>query len=390
LLSPFCFFFDRLALADGLLSCLGIWFLIGAVGLMQHGRLDLAMVTGILLGLGLITKSPALFFALLLPLTLLMVNDGTMKQFNNLLKLFGLWLVVLLFGYAIYNILRLGPEFHMIAIRNKDYVFSLAEVLKHPLSPLMANLRNSAGWYWVWLTPPVFLLGGLGILGVLRKNFKTGLFLAFWWVLPLLGQGLIAKVYTARYVLFTVPIFLIFAAAALEKFFQKTKNERVVIGGLVIVFLLPVYQLALLILNPQRAWLPAEERSGYLEQWTAGYGVKEAALYLKETAKTQKVLVGTEGYFGTLPDGLQIYLEGMPNITIIGVGQPISEISSKLTDGLKENRVFLVVNDSRLQIPNNEGLKLLARYPKAINARTGNWENLLFFELLESKDRGGL
>ncbi|MGB9637474.1 MAG: ArnT family glycosyltransferase, partial [Microgenomates group bacterium] len=67
LISPFTFFFDRLALSDGLLSFLGIWIMVGAVALVREKRLDLAMITGILLGLALITKSPALFFALLLP-----------------------------------------------------------------------------------------------------------------------------------------------------------------------------------------------------------------------------------------------------------------------------------------------------------------------------------
>jgi len=382
LVSPFCFFFDRMALADGLLSVFGIWYLVFSILLVKNLRLDFAMISGILLGLGLITKSPALFFALMLPLTIFVINNETMKQWSNRLKLVVLWIVVMIFAFAIYNILRLGPEFHMIAIRNKDYVFSLSEILKYPLNPLAGNLKSVVEWYWILLTPPLFILGIFGIPLVLKNNFKKGLFLLLWWLIPLLAQSAIARVYTSRYVLFSVPIFLIFAAVLLEQIFSTLKNKVLTTIFLTVIFIVPFYQVFLLIAFPQRAYLPENERKGYLEMWTAGYGIRESAEYLKEAAKTKKVLVGTEGYFGTLPNGLEMYLEKVPNITIIGVGQPVTEISSKLIDGLKDNQVFLLVNDSRLQIINDSGLKLIKKYPKAISTNDSQ-ENLLLFEILK-------
>jgi len=382
LVSPFCFFFDRMALVDGLLSVFGIWYLVFSILLVKNLRLDFAMISGILLGLGLITKSPALFFALMLPLTIFVINNETMKQWSNRLKLVVLWIVVMIFAFAIYNILRLGPEFHMIAIRNKDYVFSLSEILKYPLNPLAGNLKSVVEWYWILLTPPLFILGIFGIPLVLKNNFKKGLFLLLWWLIPLLAQSAIARVYTSRYVLFSVPIFLIFAAVLLEQIFSTLKNKVLTTIFLTVIFIVPFYQVFLLIAFPQRAYLPENERKGYLEMWTAGYGIRESAEYLKEAAKTKKVLVGTEGYFGTLPNGLEMYLEKVPNITIIGVGQPVTEISSKLIDGLKDNQVFLLVNDSRLQIINDSGLKLIKKYPKAISTNDSQ-ESLLLFEILK-------
>jgi len=382
LISPFVFFFDRMALVDGLLSVFGIWYLVFSILLVKNLRLDFAMISGILLGLGLITKSPALFFALMLPLTIFVINNETMKQWSNRLKLVVLWIVVMIFAFAIYNILRLGPEFHMIAIRNKDYVFSLSEILKYPLNPLAGNLKSVVEWYWILLTPPLFILGIFGIPLVLKNNFKKGLFLLLWWLIPLLAQSAIAKVYTSRYILFSVPVFLIFAAVLLEQIFSTLKNKVLTTIFLTVIFIVPFYQVFLLIAFPQRAYLPENERKGYLEIWTAGYGIRESAEYLKEAAKTKKVLVGTEGYFGTLPNGLEMYLEKVPNITIIGVGQPVTEISSKLIDGLKDNQVFLLVNDSRLQIINDSGLKLIKKYPKAISTNDSQ-ESLLLFEILK-------
>jgi len=112
--------------------------------------------------------------------------------------------------------------------------------------------------------------------------------------------------------------------------------------------------------------LPKGERAGYLEEWTAGTGIKEAAIFLRERAKEKKVLVGTEGYFGTLPDGLMIYLERVPNINIIGIGLYPEKVPLPLIEGFKDNEVYLLINNERLSLkPEDHGLRLIASYPKA-------------------------
>ncbi|MBU2577238.1 hypothetical protein KKA69_00220, partial [Patescibacteria group bacterium] len=119
------------------------------------------------------------------------------------------------------------------------------------------------------------------------------------------------------------------------------------------------------------------------EQWTAGYGIKESAQHLKEAAINEKILVGTEGYFGTLPDGLLIYLEKVPNITVVGVDFPVKAIPEKLKEGKKDNRVFLIANDSRFEVPDNGSYRIIQKFPKPENPGTGKKENLLFLEILK-------
>jgi hypothetical protein len=153
----------------------------------------------------------------------------------------------------------------------------------------------------------------------------------------------------------------------------------------------------LLIFNIQSAKLPKNERSGYLEEWTAGYGIKEVSEYLKsqitDLPAGRQVVVGTEGYFGTLPDGLQMYLQDYPNITVIGVGLGIKELPQSLAESNNAgNKTFLVINSSRLVgDPNEMGLKLLAVYPKAFRTPAtkeytlyGPRESLYFFEVVKS------
>ena len=346
----------------------------------QTLRLDTAMVAGMAVGAAWLTKSPAMMLIILMPSTLLLFNFQKKGLSVRTGKLFGFWLIVLAFGFALYNILRLGPEFYMIATRNKDYIFSIAEIIKHPLNPLISNMQSVINWFWIWLTPSVFVTTIFGAIILYSKKRKETIFLLVWLLVPLFAQSAIAKVYTARYVLFLIPFVLVLSAGGINFLFSHLRSKVLTTVILVIILFLPVYESLWLIVDPSKSWIPQNERSGYLEMWTAGHGIRKVADYLKQVAETQKILVGTEGYFGTLPDGLQIYLNQVPNTTVIGVGWPIKDISDKLTSGLIDNRVFLVANESRIELTDFSRLKLIATYPKAVD-RFGKTDRLMFYEI---------
>lgn len=144
-----------------------------------------------------------------------------------------------------------------------------------------------------------------------------------------------------------------------------------------------------LITNPQKADIPQKERSGYLEEWSSGYGIKEIASYLKTKSKDKEILVGTEGRFGTLPDGLQVYLRATENITVVGMGQhaEIYTVPIPLKNAIKEGKeAYLIVNESRLlaDAKADSSLKLIASYPKA-KSSNGNQDQLLFFEVIPTE-----
>jgi len=407
---PFFVFFDRLALVDSLLAMFSLWLCGLSLLLIRYQRWDLAMVTGMILGGALLTKSPAIFFALFLPAALLSsfaplsgASEGfrstkeekiprmsirgasflPFKKKNNFLKILALWMIVWLFGFGLYNfLLRLGPGFQMIAIRNKDYLFSLKEILSHPLDPLKPHFGDLRQWLPNLLTWPIFWASIGGILVGLRKKLKITLFLLIWFVIPLLAQAVFAKVFTPRYILFTVWPLLLFAAFFLDWLCVKMKRKSWIIIILFLIFLIPAFNYDwLLLFNPERAPLPRNLRNGHLEEWTAGQGLKESAVFFKERARDGSVFVGTEGFFGTLPDGLQIYLEGVANIRVIGVGWPVVGVHPSLVNSLVDNEVYLLVNQSRLNLlPQNNGLMLVREYPKAAWP-DGHRDKLLLFQL---------
>ena len=392
-LSPFSLFFDRMALVDSMLAMFGVWVFIFATYTAKTLRFDFAMLTGFTLGGALLTKSPALFFSLLLPSTWLFAKwpKEKGKIARLVIRFIILFLVTYLIGYAMYNILRLGPNFQLLTIRNMDYVYPIQHIFQSPLDPFKGHMGGIVD-YFIRLGPWAFVI--LLIFGMVRgfkKNYMETLVLLAWGIIPILVNAEFAKVLTARYLLFCLPFLAIIASQAV--LFKGLPGKIVYVTGLVFI-ILALNQDRLLLTNVQAANLPHGERSGYLEEWTAGYGIQDVGNYLKaEKLKNpnSQFVVGTEGAFGTLPDGLQIYLNKNPDIIVIGLGIGFYKVPESLIDSKQAgNRTFLVINSTRMLIkdPAKSGLELVAAYPKALRRMGtleynlyGPQESLLFYEL---------
>lgn len=380
---PYLVFFDRMALADSLLTMFVLWAFILSYLSVSHLRLDMSQLAGFALGFAWLTKSPAIFAVVMSPTLLIFLPNF---QFKTIFKSFCLLTITFCISFGMYNILRLGPEFHQIALRNQDYVYSLTEVLRHPLDPLIPHLKDSFSFYLYLLTPIGLLFAFWGLIEGRLTHWRSRLVLAAWWLIPVVAQSFIAKSFTARYLLFTVPFAVILIAHAIEHISQKTQKHLLVYVASALIFFPSLAIDYQLLSRPEDAPLSRIERSGYLEEWTAGQGIREVSAYLRQAAKSGSVLVGSEGFFGTPFSALQMYLNDVPNARIIGVGVWIDSVDEKLTNSLVDNQVFLVVNSSRFHVsdPESIGLKLIASYPKSARPDTTR-EYLLFFQVIPVK-----
>lgn len=343
--TPYTVFFDRMALVDSMLSGFTVWALFLAIWLAQKVRLDLAMILGFLLGGAILTKTPGMINLFLLPLTI---------QRSKFVKLTFFWVVAAGIALIMYNALRLGPNFHLLSSRNADYVFSPLELVGRPLDPFIPHLRDIADWFPKLLTWPVigFMIYGLWVL-IKTKN-RLGWVILLWALIPLLLNMAFLRTFTARYLLPSIPFLLIFAGVGLE----KISNRILMLVMVMLVLLLPLKFDYALLTNPPPSALPQEERKGYFEQWTAGYGFKDIAKFLTLQKEKGLVVVGTEGFFGTLPDGLYIYLD-KANIAVIGSH---ATISAQIKESAKDHITFFVGNKNNLQ--NIGDLEEIKEYPK--------------------------
>lgn len=389
---PYAVFFDRMALVDSTLTFFAIWVAILGILTAKTKRLDLAMITGFFLGGALLTKSPAIFFIILLPLCFLFVELKNKKtRLKSLAHVAGLLLVAMVIGEAMYNILRLGPNFHLIASRNLDYVFPVSHFIQSPLDPLKGYLERAFEWLWLLGPGSILLLVVSSFVVNTKTNWKVLVFLIAWALFPVVVNAEFAKVFTARYVLYCLPFLVVLAAGAFSYLGKYKKFIYLFLG----IFVIQALWFSILIVtNPVKAYLPLNERTGYLEEWSAGDGILEISQYLKKELVSmpsgKMMVVGTEGYFGTLPDGLQIYMQGIPNVIVKGVGVQLDEVPQDLAESKAAgNKTYLVINKSRLKgNPEDMGLKLIAEYPKTPRSKGthdyvqyGPQEILYFFEV---------
>jgi len=316
--------------------------------LVKFPRLDLALILGSILGLAWLTKSPAIYYLVLSFTAFALINY---RQPQKLIYP-GISIII---AFIFYNILRLGPQFHMIALRNQDYVWSISHLLKNPLDPLVPHLKDTVSIISKFISWPLVLLAVFATLRQKMKIQKSHLILLSWLLLPFVATTSLAKVFTARYILFVVPFLIILLATALKNL-PKTLIALALLLNLVFIYNLSQ--------KPFDQQLPSTE-TGYLEDWTSGWGIKQSAAYLKDRAKTVNVIVGTEGNFGTLPDGLQIYTDGTPQLTAIGMGLGFTQIPHQLIDAKNYgDEVYLLINRSRLSIPDHNSFTIIKQYPK--------------------------
>lgn len=367
---PFTVFFDRMALVDSLLAMFGVWTMVFFKKFLDKRSLDWAMLTGFAIGAGLLTKSPAIIYYLWL--FLLVVFNLNLKKENNksLINLLLGLLYILVISQGLNAILKLGPNSAMAGSRNLDYVYTFKEVLSHPLSPLIGNLKTVWSWLWILLTPTALI--GIFLSFKITDNKKYFYLFLLCSLFPLLGLSSVAKVFTSRYILFAIYPLIPLAALGISKLKPFLLYPLLTI---------PLFISLWNIYSPATAPLPYDMASGYYQGWTAGWGQKEIANYLiDQHNQGKKIVVFTEGFFGTLPDGLQIYTQNYPNITVVGSTPIAKQLPEGLLNSAKTNERFFVINSSRNKLGPVDlaKLELIKEYPK-FQSTDGTHDSLQFF-----------
>ena len=89
------------------------------------------------------------------------------------------------------------------------------------------------------------------------------------------------------------------------------------------------------------------------------------------------MVVGTEGFFGTLPDGLQIYLD---KANIKFVGSHVS-ISAQLRNAAKDNLTYFVGNKGRVE-GRIDNVIFVKEYPKASPSKGRTQDAVVIYQVL--------
>src|SRR3989338_2546059 len=124
-----------------------IWALYLQILLIRHKRLDIALILGMVLGFGVLTKSSAFFAIYLIPFSFILSNFRN-EKIREIAKWVGLCLISVLMAYGFYSMLRLSPFFHIIGEKNSNLVCFAAccscSVWKSSLSKIYIIYDNAS------------------------------------------------------------------------------------------------------------------------------------------------------------------------------------------------------------------------------------------------------
>lgn len=360
-LLPYWFTYHRMALMDGPLIAplAAAWLLLINAIENKKNSIKTLIFSGLFFGLALLIKLPALLFLPTLVLTPLLIKPNKLS-----LKDRG-WRVALpiLFGIIVFASLKLHPAFGQLFRRGNDFLYGFQALMETGwLVVLKTNLRLTWETFNAYLTWPILILPFFGLFQAKWRRTQIGLILAsLGFLLPILFLG---KTVYPRYLLPAALPLTIGAALSFEAFFLKTqsllKKPLAFIGRCVLLIFIITYTLSAatqwLIIswqNPDYLPYTLNDRVQYVLEWSSGHGILETTHLLQEAAKSKKIAVATEGFYGTLPDGILMYLhnQNVTNILVEGIGQPVRAIPDNFRAKAQNyDEVWLVVNRHREQM----------------------------------------
>lgn len=372
--TPYFLFYERLALVDSWVnaSFILIFFLI--IALAKERRLDLSLFLGLISGIFLLAKSSVRIFLILGILAPILFWEKNIFNFIkkkiNYLFLFSISLII---AFLIYNVQRLSPFFHYVDQKNLTFVMSFSEFLKTPFQYFFNNAIQAPFLIFWEMGFVIGFVGVFGLIDLIKKDKKLGLYFFLWLALPLTAIIFFTKVLFPRYLIFFASFFLILTAYLLSK---KILFKKFIFF---LIFLSFFYFDYTIIFDYKNIPFPPVDRGQYLEGWPAGWGIKETMDYLKNKSKEKPVVILAEGNFGMAADVLDVFLGKDDRITIKGYW-PLDEKQLKENQSLLKNNYVYVFFSHREKFPESWPLKLVKKIEKP-----GNKSQFYLFSLLKEK-----
>ncbi|MFZ5376089.1 MAG: ArnT family glycosyltransferase [Patescibacteria group bacterium] len=375
---PFWYLHHRMALIDALMTLFLSLCLLFLIKLSQKITTIHAIFAGLFFGLALLSKLPAILFVFAFSILAILLKKRTELPRYLFFTAFSL-----LFGLVVFASLKIHPAFGQLFARGGDFLYPLNDFFtgKTILSSF-GNLLRFSDYILSYQTWPLVVFSFIGLFQ--PKTQKQQFVL---WLLTLSFLApivLLGKVVYPRYLL-PVAIFITTSAViALQGVSETVANlssmPKKAALSLLTVFLISIttQQSVNFIYNSindyEKIPFNIADKSQYLYEWSAGYGIKEVTSFIQEAASNQRVSMATEGYFGTLPDGILMYLHArdVSNIFVEGIGQPVMQIpDSFVKQAAGSDRVLLLVNSHRLKMSMDQST-LLREYCRPANPNSSD------------------
>ena len=378
--NPYFLFYDRMALVDSGVNGFFIWILFFSILLAKSRRLDVALIMGFVTGFALLAKSSAQIFLGMSALApIFFITKRKKETATNLLSFAILFGLVIFLSVLIYNVQRLSPYMHYVAQKNTTFVMTFEEFKKEPFSVISRN---------IWLVPQYVswesgfffsLLGIGGLLLLIRRQTRLGIYLTLWLLIPYVLIGFFSKVLFPRYTVFMGSLLAIGATYLIAEFAINVKRKGIKPSFILFsLYLISIaYASYTILFDYKNIPMPPIDRGQYVEGWTAGWGMRELVEYTREKSREKPVIILADGNFGLSADMLDTFLKTGDRISIRGYWPlGLKELLENQKD-IADNYVYVVLAHE-FTYPPEWPIKLIKRYD-----RPGGKSVLYLFELVK-------
>ncbi|MDO8582915.1 MAG: glycosyltransferase family 39 protein, partial [bacterium] len=300
---PFAQVLDRMALYDSMVGAFYVWSIYFSVLLVRKTRLDVAYTLGFLIGGGILTKTTNFFSIYLLPFILLIFDWAKPKTIARLIRFGLLAIFSVIIAQVFYGLLRLSPLFGMIEAKNATFVYPFSEWIRDPFLHIASNGKGLSDWLTSYLGLSYAVLITASIF-IFRKFTREKILLFMYFVVPFAGLTIFGRTIFPRFTFFmSLPLLCLagfgmsmFISSFHERFKKITKRAYRLLAEIIIIFIFisyPGFVSLQFAYDPVNAKIPEADSIQYVNNWTAGWGIKESIAFLQKESQDKKIFVAT-------------------------------------------------------------------------------------------------
>ena len=280
-LCPMTLFYDRLAMADPVMSTFFALSLLASARAAQSGRVRDGLLVGPPAALAVLSKASGvllLFVPVAAWLALSRPRRRALPALGAALATTG--------GLVAWPLWRFLEASRSMAERN------VGGGAAGSLDRIVRNLALVADWFPGWWTLPLVLLALGGALGAIVRRDRPGLYLAAAGFLPLASLVITATFWYPRYILYAAVPGVILAGRALAQLVGWAASRlgvpsggprHALLGAATVLALVPAVKAdAWLWTDPSHMPMPGLERLQFVEGWPSGYGVGETVQFVRD------------------------------------------------------------------------------------------------------------
>jgi hypothetical protein len=278
---PMTLFYDRLVMADPVMSTFFALSLLASARATQSGRVRDGLLAGPPAALAVLSKASGVLL-LFVPVAAWLALSRPLRRG---LPALGAALAAT-FGLVAWPLWRFLEASRSMAERN------VGGGVAGSLDRIARNLALAADWFPGWWTLPIVLLALAGALVAIVRRARPGVYLAAAGLVPLAFLVVTATFWYPRYILYAAVPGVILAARALVDLvgwaasrlaFPAGRPRHALLAAAATLALVPALRVDFwLWTDPSRAPMPGLERLQFVEGWPSGYGVRETVRFVED------------------------------------------------------------------------------------------------------------